>query len=157
MHKCFAPVSIHLLIRVNTSWVSLILCCQQTHVNLLARHLKKSTQLHKDEEITQFVSYTFVDVKSLTWSSGGDGGQVATQPQVKAGSIRGQETCCRNWCQCICSHLGLSVSQEDWLDEYSKPDTQRTMGNQTSSAVNFQEEYEGRNLSSTLQITLHIN
>lgn len=82
---------------------------------------------------------------------------MATQLQVKAGSIRVQDTCCRNWCQCICSHLGLSVNQEDWLDEYSKPSTRRTAGNQASSVVNFQEEYEGRNLSLTLQITLHIN
>jgi len=46
------------------------------------------------------------------------------------------------------------VNQEDWLDEYSKPNTRRTAGNQASFAVNLQKEYEGSKL---LQITLHIN
>lgn len=55
--------------------------------NLLAKHLKKSTQLHKDKEMTEFISYIFVNVKSLIWASTFARGQVATQLQIKAGSI----------------------------------------------------------------------
>lgn len=54
--------------------------------NLLAKHLKKSTQLYKNEEMTEFVSYTFADVKSLIWASTSTRGQVATPLQIKAGS-----------------------------------------------------------------------
>lgn len=52
---------------------------------------------------------------------------------------------------------GLSVNQEDWLDEYSKPNIRRTAGNQASFAVNHWKEYEGSKVSLTLQITLHVN
>ena len=37
--------------------------------------------------MTEFVSYTFADVKSLIWASISTRGQVATQLQIKAGSI----------------------------------------------------------------------